>query len=391
MQPAEGTHLYFLDNEGVLFHESAQRIYHLNTPAAFIWCQVESGEDRKSIERALARTFLLSDDEARSYLGQAETLLQELGVIRGFERPASEQPTDDAPAARVDTGAHRFVVERHYRLLSSRIRIRASQANQMERVDPVLAHLAAPASDAAGGTTLDITVDSAGLLDVRQDGRPATRAIGLEGLAPVVKGLVWRIAIKEHAFFLDIHAGVVGDGRRCYLFPAAPGSGKSTLTAALVRRGFEYFSDEVALLQRDTLHVEPVPLAICVKHTGVDALSRDYPHLHALAVHSRGDGKLVRYLPPPESAIPPPGTARPVGAIVFPQYRPDGPTELEPMGKLAALESLMHECLVVDTRLDPANVGALLSWLDATPCYRLDVADLDTATAMMRALSSRPD
>lgn len=388
MRPGEGTHLYFLDNEGVLFHEPAQKLYHLNTVTAFIWCQIEDGKDERTAQRELAQTFSVSPDEARRYLAQAQELLEGLGVLEGVEPPVFQgawQPPAHA-ADRADAGP--VAAERRYRLLSSLILVRYARLEQFERVDPILAHLAEPMPEEAVSATLDLAIDDTGRHGVWRDGVLAVGAVELAGLAPLVKGLVWHIAVAQHEFFLDIHAGVVGDGRCCYLLPAAPGSGKSTLTAALVRRGFEYFSDEVALLRRDSLHVEPVPLAICVKHTGVDALGADYPHLQGLDLHLRGDGKQVRYLPPPRGTIPPRGTARPVGAIVFPHYRPDGPTRLERMGKLAALESLMRECLIVDTRLDPANVTALLGWLESTPCYNLAVADLDRAVASMRTLSS---
>lgn len=101
-----------------------------------------------------------------------------------------------------------------------------------------------------------------------------------------------------HSFLLDIHAGVIGDGKYCYLLPAESGSGKSTLTAALVHSGFEYFSDEVALLDENNFHVQPAPMATCVKNTGVKTLSRYYPELPQLKEHLRGDGKRVRYMPP---------------------------------------------------------------------------------------------
>ena len=64
---------------------------------------------------------------------------------------------------------------------------------------------------------------------------------GITELAPVVKSLIWVTAVNQHEFFLDIHAGVIGDGEKCIVLPGPPGSGKSTLTAALVHAGYQFY------------------------------------------------------------------------------------------------------------------------------------------------------
>ncbi len=117
-------------------------------------------------------------------------------------------------------------------------------------------------------------------------------------LAPIVKSAFWQSAVNAHDFLFYIHAGVVGLGNTCLLMPAAAGSGKSSLTAALVHGGFLYYSDEVALIQRADFRVPPVPLAICVKSTGWDLMTKYFPALAELPTHLRGDGKLVRYIAP---------------------------------------------------------------------------------------------
>ena len=52
----------------------------------------------------------------------------------------------------------------------------------------------------------------------------------------------------------------------------------------------------------------PVPLAVCVKSTGWDLMSRYYPDIHSLPMHRRDDGKQVQYVPPPRGVAK---TARP--------------------------------------------------------------------------------
>jgi hypothetical protein len=56
-----------------------------------------------------------------------------------------------------------------------------------------------------------------------------------------------------------VHAGVVARGNRTVAFPATSGTGKSTLTAALLASGWSYLSDEALALDDGTTAVRPYP------------------------------------------------------------------------------------------------------------------------------------
>lgn len=69
---------------------------------------------------------------------------------------------------------------------------------------------------------------------------------------------------KERVF---LHAGVVGWKGKAIIFPAVSFSGKSTLTAELVRNGAEYYSDEYAVLEKDG-RVGPFPRHLSMRYFG---------------------------------------------------------------------------------------------------------------------------
>ena len=75
-------------------------------------------------------------------------------------------------------------------------------------------------------------------------------------LANVIGGL--NRAVIESLDPFAVHSGVVRSGERLIALPAQSGNGKTTLTAALLQRGFEYLSDE-ALVLRDATTVLPYP------------------------------------------------------------------------------------------------------------------------------------
>jgi hypothetical protein len=69
----------------------------------------------------------------------------------------------------------------------------------------------------------------------------------------------------DHVF---VHAGVVGVGDRAIVLPGRSFAGKTTLVAALVQAGAEYWSDEYAVLDADGLvHPYPKPLSVRIKDT----------------------------------------------------------------------------------------------------------------------------
>lgn len=70
-----------------------------------------------------------------------------------------------------------------------------------------------------------------------------------------------------------VHAGCVAVGGRAILLPGRTMAGKSTLTAALVRAGASYFSDEYALLDAEG-QVWPYPRDLSVREGGI---GRRYP------------------------------------------------------------------------------------------------------------------
>jgi hypothetical protein len=69
----------------------------------------------------------------------------------------------------------------------------------------------------------------------------------------------------DHVF---VHAGVVGTREHAIVLPGRSFAGKTTLVAALVRAGAEYWSDEYAVLDSDGLvHPYPKPLSVRVDNT----------------------------------------------------------------------------------------------------------------------------
>jgi len=77
-------------------------------------------------------------------------------------------------------------------------------------------------------------------------------------------GLNWCASNHAHQYVIS-HAAVVEKNGRALIMPGTPGSGKSTLCAALIQRGWRLLSDELTLTDPDTGQVFPLPRPVSLK------------------------------------------------------------------------------------------------------------------------------
>ena len=63
--------LFILYDVGIVFSESSQENYKLNTTATFIWCQLEEGLSEAEIAEVLAATFGYRGADAEHYVRAA--------------------------------------------------------------------------------------------------------------------------------------------------------------------------------------------------------------------------------------------------------------------------------------------------------------------------------
>jgi hypothetical protein len=381
-----------LDGDVVVFSEETQHLLSLNPPAALVFRELQKGAPSSSMAHALAVEGLVASEEAEQWVTSTLDAFRSCGMLEdGPVVPVASTPLpgDDAENARQAANCAPYapfepVTEQRYRLLETCALIRFGHLAQVRLVRSVIGHLA---TDDPVSPTIVIDINAKMLdnghlrSDVYRDGVAVGRAPRLSEMAPIVKAALWQSAINAHDFLFYFHAGVVGTGASCVLLPAAAGSGKSSLTAALVHRGFRYFSDEVALIEPFSFHVSPMPLAMCIKSTGWDLMARYYPEILSLPVHVRSDGKVLHYIPPP--AVAAEQIPLPVRHIIFPRYEQNAPTRLARVKRSEALGRLMGECLALRQRLDHENVRQIVGWIAGIECYELTFSSLETAAQLV--------
>ena len=194
----------------------------------------------------------------------------------------------------------------------------------------------------------------------------------------------WNYAIAAQAHqYLVVHAAAIERGGRVAIMPGAPGAGKSTLTAALVQRGWRLLSDELALIRPSDAHVVPLARPINLKNNSI-ALMRAYAPdaIFSAETHDTAKGTVALMRAPVES-IARSNEAAPIGWIIFPRWEQDAAARLAPWSKAAGLMEIAHNAM--NYSLHGAAGFELLADIFATSgCYRFTYSRLDDAIAVSR-------
>ena len=132
-------------------------------------------------------------------------------------------------------------------------------------------------------------------------------------------GFNWCVATTAHQFLM-LHAGVVAKNDVTVILPALPGSGKSTLCAALVHRGWRLLSDEFALIRPGQLEFVPFPRCIPLKNESVSLIKAFAPDaVLGPTFFGTRKGDIAHMKPPTASALDAQQPAR-VTHVIFPHY-----------------------------------------------------------------------
>jgi HprK-related kinase A len=165
------------------------------------------------------------------------------------------------------------------------------------------------------------------------DGRPSFAPLPVHQAFPMLEwGINWCVAAHSHQFLI-IHAAVIEQDGLAVLLPAPPGSGKSTLCAALVNRGWRLLSDELALY--DPIHglVRGMARPVNLKNKSIDVIRTYSPNVEMTAsVPNTTKGTVALMRPPKESVrrVAEPAVPK---YMVLPDYQPGLDTALERYSK----------------------------------------------------------
>jgi len=145
----------------------------------------------------------------------------------------------------------------------------------------------------------------------------------------------WCVSNRAHSWLL-LHAAVVEKNGCGIILPAPPGSGKSTLCAALVCRGWRLLSDELTLVRHADGMLTPLPRPVSLKNASIDVIGAFAPDA-VFGPLAYGTAKgTVGHLRAPQDSVARAGECAAPRAIVFPRWEAGASTTLTPQPKARA-------------------------------------------------------
>ena len=216
---------------------------------------------------------------------------------------------------------------------------------------------------------------------IHWNGKPVQMAVPAPQLATFLQEKMMTGAYQAAKYLIALHAGSVEKDGRVVILPATAESGKTTLTATLVARGYRLFSDEVTSLDYEG-QAHPLPFCMNIKEGSWPVLAADYPELQNRETHKRFDGQNIRFLPPKNMH-----TGRQKAShIVFPRYTPGAATTLTPLSAKEALARIKDASYQVQYNMDERKFEKILQNLIALPKYELLYSDRDEAVRAIDGL-----
>lgn len=152
-------------------------------------------------------------------------------------------------------------------------------------------------------------------------------------------GLNWCISSYSHQFLI-IHAAVIEKNGKALILPGSPGSGKSTLCASLINKGWRLLSDELTLVDCLTGNLVPVPRPVSLKNQSIELIANTYPdNRFSPIVHDTLKGSVCLMKPPRDAVLRSDEPALPCW-VVFPKYQHSADLSLTKLPKAEAFMKL---------------------------------------------------
>lgn len=219
------------------------------------------------------------------------------------------------------------------------------------------------------------------------DGAPPFYPLPASQAFPMLEwGLNWCVSAHCHQYMI-LHAAVVERSGHALLLPAPPGSGKSTLCAGLVNRGWRLLSDELALIDLASGEIVPLARPVSLKNESIGVIRRFSPAaVIGPTVHDTLKGSVAHMKPPVDSVRRVTEPARPRWVVV-PRFQTGAALQLNPLSRGRAFMQLVDSAFNYHLH-GRRGFEVLAQTAEACTCYELAYAELSDAVDACSALAS---
>lgn len=219
------------------------------------------------------------------------------------------------------------------------------------------------------------------------DGRGVFEPLPADQAYPLMEwAMNWCVSNHAHQYLI-IHAAVLERDGQAVVLPAPPGSGKSTLCAALMFSGWRLLSDELALLGMHDGLLWPLARPVSLKNQSIEVIQRFAPQARINRItHHTNKGSVTHLRVPAEqlARVGEPARAR---WVVYPQYQPASATTLTRRPRAEAMVDLARNAFNFMLQGE-AGFDRLAAVMQACDCLDFRYSDLREAVASFGSLAA---
>lgn len=199
-------------------------------------------------------------------------------------------------------------------------------------------------------------------------------------------GMNWCITAYGH-HQLVLHAAAVARGEHALILPAPPGSGKSTLCAALVNRGWRLLSDELTLIDLASGTVHGLARPVNLKNDSIGIIRRFAPAAVFSAPATDTAKGTVALMKAPTASVDQATAGTLPKWIVLPRYTPGTSARLKTMPSGAAFLAIADNAMNYHV-LGRKGFEAVGRLIDRCSRHSFEYSELDEAVACLDQLAS---
>jgi HprK-related kinase A len=221
------------------------------------------------------------------------------------------------------------------------------------------------------------------------DGQEPLKPLPLAHAFPMLEwGMNYCVSAYADSWLL-LHAAVVEKHGRAAILPAPPGSGKSTLCAALVQSGWRLLSDELAMIGLADGLLWPNPRPVSLKNASIGVIRARFPDSVFSPAVAGTDKGTVAHLKPPAAAVARAREPARPGWIIYPRYEAGAATSVVPVGRADAFMRTAGNAFNYSI-LGVHGFDALAGLVERCASLALTYSDLDEALAWFDQLAEAP-
>jgi HprK-related kinase A len=197
-------------------------------------------------------------------------------------------------------------------------------------------------------------------------------------------GMNWCITTQAHQFLI-FHAGTIEKNGKVIIMPAEQGSGKSTLTAAMVYSGWRLFSDELALISLDDELVYPCTRPINLKNDSIEVINNFVEDAVFSTIAKDTHKGTVALLKPPKASVERMHEPGALHCIVFPKYIANCEAKLTPINQIDTFQQLIEHSFNYHI-LGEQGFNLIVKLLANVSCYQFEYSDFEEAKELLSSL-----